>query len=384
MEAADRITYPAREMIRDAVSQAGGSEVMAVGHMNQQKNVVSLNIVARGDEVSVPALTPYMERGDVVIHNHPSGNLKPSKADLSIASRLGQDGIGFFIVDNDVENVYIVAEPFITEELKPLDPDKLADVLGPDGLLSQHIKYESRESQIEMLRQVALAFNDETILAAEAGTGVGKSFAYLFPALAWAEQNCERIVLSTATINLQQQLMDKDIPLVRKVLGNKVKAVLVKGRGNYVCRRRLAEALEEDSLFRDEADELIRIGDWASESPTGSRTDVPFLPSDDVWNGICSESDGCMGIRCSSREQCFVLKARKEAASARLLVVNHHLLFSDLSLRLSGAGFENTAVLPPFNRIIFDEAHNIEKSATSLFFQGTVKIYLKQAALQTF
>ncbi|MBI9103092.1 MAG: helicase c2 [Spirochaetales bacterium] len=367
MDADERISLPARENIKDAIFEAGGNEVMAVGHLNNQKIVTSLNVTARGDDVSVPALFPYMEKGDVVIHNHPTGKLKPSQADLSIASRLGQEGIGFYIVDNAVEEIYVVAEPVFLEELKLLDPEKLVSILGPDGLMSQLINYEARDSQLDMLRQIAHGYNDEIIIAAEAGTGVGKSFAYLIPSMAWAEQNNERIVVSTATINLQQQLIEKDIPLVQKVLGGKIKAVLVKGRGNYVCRRRLSEALEEDSLFRDESDHLMQIGGWVDESPTGSKTDLPFLPNEEVWNGICSESDGCLGLRCTQREKCFVLKARKEAASARLLVVNHHLLFSDLSLRLSGAGFENTAVLPPFNRIVFDEAHNIEKSATSFF-----------------
>ncbi len=378
MKASERISFPSREIIKDAVFEARGCEVMAVGHMNQQKIVTSLNITARGDDSSVPALTPYMEKGDVVIHNHPSGNLKPSQADLSVASRLGQEGIGFYIVDNSVEEIWVVSEPVYQEEIVLLDPDKLVDLLGPDSLLSGLIQYEARESQLNMLRQVALGYNDGTIIAAEAGTGVGKSFAYLIPSLAWVEHNNERVVLSTATINLQQQLMDKDIPLVQKIIGGKIKAVLVKGRGNYICRRRMAEALEEDSLFREDNDQLLQIGAWSRDSPTGSRTDLPFLPDDEIWNSICSESDGCLGLRCSSRETCFILRARREAASAKILVVNHHLLFSDLSLRLSGAGFENTAVLPPFNRIVFDEAHNIEKSATSYFSRELTRFSLNR------
>ena len=230
--------------------------------------------------------------------------------------------------------------------------------------------YEMRESQVGMLRAVCDSFNGDEICAAEAGTGVGKSIAYLVPAVAWAEQNGERVVVSTNTINLQQQLVEKDIPLVKRVLGVDTKVVLVKGRGNYLCQVRLAEALEEMSLFEEQDPDLLAIQEWARTTETGSRTDLSFYPADELWSRVCSEADACQGLRCRYREGCFVLRARREAASARVLVANHHLLFADLAFRMAGSGFDDPAVLPPFKRIIFDEAHNIEKAATSFFSQS--------------
>jgi ATP-dependent DNA helicase DinG len=222
-----------------------------------------------------------------------------------------------------------------------------------------------------MMRMVIRAFNEDAIAACEAGTGVGKSFAYLLPAISYALLNDQRIVVSTATITLQQQLFDKDIPLVAGVTGGKegkkVKAVLMKGRGNYLCRRRLEDALREPALDEAENEDVDRIAAWAETSGTGSRSDLAFMPREAAWSRVCSEADLCMGMRCPGRERCFVLALRREAADARILVVNHHLLFADLAARQEGAGYDNTVVLPPYSRVIVDEAHTVEGAATSFF-----------------
>ena len=369
MKASDRILSHVVEKIGDAITEAEGREILCVCSVGSDGLVESMTVAARGNEGAVPALMPFMERGDVVIHNHPSGSLRPSSADLGVASHLGNLGIGFYIVDNDVENVYVVAEAVEQHRTVPLDVDDLKTHLQPGGSLDRIASdFESRNSQIEMLDAVTRAFNGNSICVAEAGTGVGKSLAYLIPAAEWIRTNDERVVVSTATINLQQQLVDKDIPMVGRMLGFDIPAVLVKGRGNYVCLRRLAEA-EAELGFTDggEGADVESLRRWAQNSPTGSISDLPFKPDQGLWSQVCSESDSCIGLRCSLREGCFFLKARRAAAAARLLVVNHHLLFSDLSFRIAGAGFEETAVLPPFKRLVFDEAHSIENSATSFF-----------------
>ena len=371
MKAADRLTPAALRDMRQSIADASGNEVFFVGRTGEDGKVASVTVGARGNEEAVPVLAPHLGDGDVIIHNHPSGGTRPSSADLAIASRLGNQGIGFFIVDNDVEEVYVVAEPVETHEVTALDEELLASHLAPGGALSRvYPLFEERESQASMLRLVCQAFNGEEICAAEAGTGVGKSIAYLLPALAWAVQNRERVVVSTNTINLQQQLVEKDIPLVKKILGQDPKVVLVKGRGNYLCVHRLNEALEEQSLFDERDPELLSIREWARTTETGSRTDLSFYPAEETWSKVCSEADACLGLRCSHREGCFVLKARREASSAQILIANHHLLFADLAFRMAGSGFDDPAVLPPFRRVIFDEAHNVEKAASSFFSQS--------------
>lgn len=368
MNSVDRLDPEVIDAIRLAIREADGQEVLFVGKVDSDGMVESVIIAARGHEAAVPALMPHMELGDVVIHNHPSGGLRPSEADLSVASRIGNLGIGFFIVDNLVDRVYVVAEPRLLTEITELTIPDLLDLIGPRGALSREIEaYEPRDAQLTLLEAVADSFNRGSICVAEAGTGVGKSMAYLLPALKWAEQNEERVVVSTATINLQQQLVDKDIPLALRLLRSKVKTAIVKGRGNYVCLRKLAETSEEDALFGETDAELKSIAEWATVTPSGSRSDLPRYVSDQTWQRVAAEADGCLGLRCRFRERCFVLQSRREAAAAQLLVVNHHLLFSDLSLRVSGAGYDATAVLPPFRRVIFDEAHNMERNATSYF-----------------
>jgi len=205
---------------------------------------------------------------------------------------------------------------------------------------------------------------------AEAGTGVGKSFAYLLPAMRFALANKEKVVISTATITLQQQLFEKDIPLVASSMGDvKIKSVIMKGRSNYLCLRRLDDTLKEGLLFEFDKEEIDNIVKWSQNTKTGAKSELTFMPSENLWAGVCSESDLCLGNHCPWREQCFILALRKEAASAHIIVVNHHLLFADLAARYQGAGYENAVVLPPFNRLIIDEAHTIENAATSFFSQ---------------
>lgn len=377
MRAEQRLSPRAVDEIRRAVAEADGNEVFLVGEIGDDGRVLSIRVGARGNEEAVPVLGPQIGDGDCILHNHPSGGVTPSAADMAVASRLGNQGIGFYIVDNAVEEVYVVAEPVHAREAEPLDREELAGTLLPGGALGRIFpQYEKRDSQVGMLRAVCDSFNGDEICAAEAGTGVGKSLAYLLPAVAWAEQNGERVVVSTNTINLQQQLVEKDIPLVKRVLGVDTKVVLVKGRGNYLCQVRLAEALEEMSLFDERDPDLLAIREWARTTETGDRTDLSFYPADDLWSKVCSEADACLGLRCRFREVCFVLKARREAAAAKLLVANHHLLFADLAFRMAGPGFDDPAVLPAFKRIIFDEAHNIEKAATSFFSQGFSRFLL--------
>jgi ATP-dependent DNA helicase DinG len=372
-----RFTEQCIAQLRDEIADAGGNEVFALGYLDGRGMICRIRIRARGTEDSVLALgtgpgkSPAAESEappDVLIHNHPSGFLTPSDNDLRIAGRAAEEGIGAYIVDNAVKTVYVVAEPVRRRKRKTLDPETITGALREGGAVAGRLPfYEPRQAQLDLMELVIQGFNGDALVAAEAGTGVGKSFAYLLPAIHYALANEERIVISTATITLQQQLFEKDIPLVTGALNKKIKAVLMKGRGNYLCRRRLTDALREPDLEGAECEELDRISNWAETTQSGSRPDLSFVPADTVWSRVCSEAELCLGMRCPERERCFVLSLRREAADARILVVNHHLLFADLAARRKGAGYDNTVVLPPFTRVIIDEAHTAEGAATSFF-----------------
>ncbi|MFW5694843.1 MAG: helicase C-terminal domain-containing protein [Alkalispirochaeta sp.] len=356
--------------MRREIAQSEGQEVLFVGHLDHEGMVSSVEVYARGNEAAVAAPAEFCERGDIVIHNHPSGVLRPSEADVSVASRLAEHGIGSALIDNAVDRMYVLVEPVLPEETELLDEELLADMIGDNGAVAIQLPgFRPRPTQIAMLRQVTTAFNRCQIAVAEAGTGVGKSFAYLIPAVSWARANNERVVIATATINLQQQLVEHDLPLVQRSLGTSIPVALVKGRGNYVCRRKLEEQRAEAELFTD-GDSVRAISDWAETSPTGSRSDLPFPVSSEEWSRVNSEPDTCSASRCPNRERCFILNARRRAAGAKILVANHHLVFSDLAVRQAGAGYDSTAILPPFQRLVFDEAHNLERAATSFFSES--------------
>jgi len=249
-----------------------------------------------------------------------------------------------------------------------LDAEKIICALQEGGDVSRRLaSYEPRQAQIDLLSFIIRSFNEDALVMAEAGTGVGKSFAYLLPAMYFALANNEKVVISTATITLQQQLFEKDIPLVASSMNAEIKSVIMKGRGNYICLRRFDEVLREPPFFEFDSDELKKINEWAQTTKTGERSELSFMPSETAWAGVCSESDLCLGNHCPWKEQCFIFALRKEANNAHIIVVNHHLLFADLAARYQGAGYENAVVLPSFSRLIIDEAHKIENAASSFF-----------------
>ncbi|MDR0784921.1 MAG: ATP-dependent DNA helicase DinG [Treponema sp.] len=261
------------------------------------------------------------------------------------------------------------------EEKIHIDPEAVIAELEEGGAIAQKLRsYEKRQSQLDLMRLVIRGFNEDAIVAAEAGTGVGKSFAYLLPSIVFSLLNDERVIVSTATITLQQQLFEKDIPLVesaldqRMLIEKKFKVALLKGKNNYLCLRRLDDAVKEEFFFTDEEYENLKsMSEWAASSKTGSRSDMDFLPDEKVWNRVCSESDNCLGIRCTFKDLCFSMSARRNAEESQIVVVNHHLLFADIAARRGGAGYGDTAVLPAYTRVILDEGHAIEQSATSFF-----------------
>jgi ATP-dependent DNA helicase DinG len=372
-------TESAIEVMRVEIEAAGGNEVFFLGDTDEKSVVTRAVPLARGNEDAVPAITEMARPGDVVIHNHPGGTLYPSSADLSIASSIGQAGVGFYIIDNDVTEVYEVVAAFAHKKIEQLDVEALADMLLPGGAIERKLpRYEHRLQQIDMMRTAALAFNQNGIVAVEAGTGTGKTFAYLLPAIQWAKMNKERVVISTNTINLQEQLVKKDIPTLLSALDVDCKAVLVKGRGNYVCRRKLEMLDREFDLLttEDEKETLRDIMEWTKQTRDGSRSDLNFVPKFEMWEKVNSESDTCIRARCKRFSTCFVNRARREAASADLLIVNHHLLFADLSVRGLKGNYTDMAILPGYRRIIIDEAHNIEDSASSYFGGRVTKMGL--------
>ncbi len=239
----------------------------------------------------------------------------------------------------------------------------VADVLGPGGELSRLLPgWESRTQQVAMAELVAQGLAAPSHVICEAPTGVGKSFAYLVPVIQHALATSTKVVISTATIALQEQLVRKDIPLLQQIFPE-LKAVLVKGRQNYVSVRRLGLAYDgQQALFetREEAQALRQVADWAhNEAEVGDREELGWEPQASVWRQVQSDRTNCLGRKCPEFGSCFFYAARQRMEGAQLLVVNHHLYFSDLGLREEAGG-----ILPPHQVVVFDEAHALEDVAT--------------------
>ena len=254
-------------------------------------------------------------------------------------------------------------------------PITLRDIFSPGGLIAQHLDgYEFREEQLQMAHEISRAFTASEHLIVEAGTGVGKSFAYLIPAVSLALKAEETVVISTNTISLQEQLITKDIPFLQRILPRDFNAVLAKGRGNYLSRRRLSTLLmAQRGLFdtMEEVEQVAEIEEWAEHTHDGSRADLPWQPFPQVWNKVASDRDNCLGRQCPTYNACFYFNARREMREADLLIVNHHLLFSDLAIRKNNDG---AGILPDYDYLIIDEAHHLEATATkhaSLEFSNT-------------
>jgi ATP-dependent DNA helicase DinG len=242
----------------------------------------------------------------------------------------------------------------------------MEEIFGPEGLIARaHPEYEYRPGQVQMAEAVLRAFEDKRHLIVEAGTGTGKTLAYLVPAIAAATARGGRVIISTGTKNLQEQLMEKDIPFLQNVLPRKFSAAYMKGRSNYACLQRIKRAESSPVLDGlDELDYFDEVRQWTRESQTGDRAELTSLPENlSFWRHIDARSEICVGQKCPEYDPCFITRMRQRAMDADIVIVNHHLFFADLALRNSEYG----QVLPDYSAVIFDEAHQIEDVAAEYF-----------------
>jgi ATP-dependent DNA helicase DinG len=261
---------------------------------------------------------------------------------------------------------FILTEHNLTPNDTGIHDSEVERIFGDSGLLSSSIQgYRSRQAQIEMAKAIAQAIAGQQTLLAEAGTGTGKTFAYLIPALLWGG----KVIVSTGTKNLQDQLYLRDIPTIKKVLRAPVSIALLKGRANYLCHFHLERTLQNGRLTsREDVGYLRDISRFIKTTSSGDKAELTRVPETaPVWSLVTSTKDNCMGSECQYYQDCFVMKARKEAQQADVVVVNHHLFFADLALKDTGIA----ELLPSANTVIFDEAHQLPETAT-LFFGDSI------------
>ncbi len=272
-----------------------------------------------------------------------------------------------------------------------MNQQQIYEIFDQDGLLCNNLdSYEFREGQLKMALDVLQCYEENCIGAIEAGTGIGKSYAYLVPAilhtlktkglkLKEAQEEAseskgkasaqERTVIATSTVNLQRQLMDKDIPTLLQILDVDCSVAFAVGRNHYICLRRLAAEVESNALFQDDlSSEIMLLNRYANNSETGLKEDFPGHVDGAVWASICSDSDMCISGKCPFYNKCFYFKAKRKLLDSSIIVCNHHLLFVDSHARyMDEIDYKEDAVLPGFEHLVIDEAHNIERTATDLF-----------------
>ncbi len=240
--------------------------------------------------------------------------------------------------------------------------DELEAILGPAGALAGALPgYEHRQDQLAMARAVARALRDRSYLVVEAGTGTGKTLAYLVP----AALSGRKVVVSTATKTLQEQIWTRDLPLLAEKAGLPIRAAYLKGRANYYCLARGGKFAERPTFAnREEAALWPRVEEWVRYTETGDRSEIDLPDQYGPWRELSASGETCLGKDCDRYQECFVNLARAKAAAADLVLVNHHLFFADLAMRTSRSGVE---VLPPYEAVVFDEAHVLEDVATEYF-----------------
>jgi ATP-dependent DNA helicase DinG len=370
VDAPELLTQEVIDYIVEEIEKNDGQEIAFVGNVDRAGIVFEIEVLAYGNDNSAPVILMDTLQGDVLLHNHPSDEpsedvLRASEADITLATELANKKIGFYIIDNKCKTVNVIYKP---EPRFYLDQKEIEDIFDAGGLLSKNIAYfEPRAEQIDLVRGMIEAINDSRILISEAGTGTGKSLSYLIPSAVWAVQNKKRVIVSTQTINLQQQIFNKDMLIVQKIvrqyLDKEVHFSVLIGKGNYLCKKKLYELIKDkekhDSLFDDETDyEMIQsIEEWSRTCTEGTIGEFGGFVKDEVWEELACDTMGCRRRKCVFYGDCFYYKARLEAEKANMIIVNHSLVFSTIDAE------SHRSSLPFFSGVVFDEAHHLEDVA---------------------
>jgi ATP-dependent DNA helicase DinG len=264
------------------------------------------------------------------------------------------------------------ATPISITPAPPENLPNLHDFFAPGGILSRSsLAFEHRRGQYDMARAIESAFKEKRHLIVEAGTGTGKTLAYLLPAIRMARERNQRIIISTGTKNLQEQLYFKDVPFLESLLGP-LKVCYMKGRANYLCRHKLY-ALRDNPILHglEEIDQFHQIATWEKNTETGDRAELNHLPeSSPLWSKIDARTEACLGQTCPDWERCFVTTMRRKALESDIVIVNHHLFFADLNIKQQAANAPDAGILPEAACVIFDEAHELEDIASNYFGIG--------------
>ena len=318
-----------------------------------------------------------VKRDEVVIRITKPNQLYPNDLELELSEELfNRRNIAYCLLSSDLDDFYFIQDIDRTN-LEKID---IEDYFSKEGILVNEIKgFEHRHEQEEMAKNIQNAVNNNKKIIVEAGTGTGKTLAYLIPAIKWAIVNKKKVIIATNTINLQEQLLLKDIPLAKSVIKDEFSYALVKGRTNYLCKRlftelSLGKSVDIETFSMEAREQIEYILKWGNKTKTGDKAELPFEVYPDVWELVQSTTELCLGKKCPFRKECFHMKTRMKKMEADILISNHHVFFSDLNVRAETDFDSEYLILPRYDMVIFDEAHNIESVARSYFSVEVSKI----------
>ncbi|MFZ8073589.1 ATP-dependent DNA helicase [Fusobacterium watanabei] len=377
MDIKDRFSKESLQTIKKYLEEQNNKSMIFKATFDEDEKIQKPFFLSLYKKKSFEETLTKVGKNEVVIRTTKPNQLYPSDMELELSEELyTRRNIAYCLLSSDLDDFYFVQD---IDRIFLEDID-IKNYFSKDGILAKEIKgFEYRQEQEEMAQYIQEAINEDRKIIVEAGTGTGKTLAYLIPAIKWAVANKKKVIIATNTINLQEQLLLKDIPLAKSIIKDEFFYVLVKGRNNYVCKRLFNElALGKNidiETFSIEAREQIEyILKWGNKTKTGDKAELPFEVYPDVWELVQSTTELCLGKKCPYRKECFYMKTRMEKMEADILISNHHVFFADLNVRAETDFDSEYLILPRYDMVIFDEAHNIESVARSYFSVEVSKI----------
>ena len=377
MDIRDRFSEESLQTIKKYLEEHNNKSMIFKATFDENEKIQKPFFLSLYKKKSFEETLTKVGKNEVVIRTTKPNQLYPSDMELELSEELyTRRNIAYCLLSSDLDDFYFVQDidRIFLEEID------IENYFAKDGILAKEIKgFEYRQEQEEMAQYIQDAINEDRKIIIEAGTGTGKTLAYLIPSIKWAVTNKKKVIIATNTINLQEQLLLKDIPLAKSIIKDEFSYVLVKGRNNYVCKRLFNELVLGKSIdietFSMEAREQIEyILKWGNKTKTGDKAELPFEVYPDVWELVQSTTELCLGKKCPYRKECFYMKTRMEKMEADILISNHHVFFADLNVRAETDFDSEYLILPRYDMVIFDEAHNVESVARSYFSVEVSKI----------
>lgn len=376
MNIRDRFSEESLETIKQYLEENENKSIMIKATFDENEIIQKPFFLCQYKKRTFEETLSKINKNEVVIRTTKPNQLYPSDQELEVSEEIyNRRNIAYCLLSSDLDDFYFVQD---------IDRIYLKSVavnedFSKEGTLVKTAGFEYRKEQEDMALAVEQAINEDKKLIVEAGTGTGKTLAYLIPAIKWAVANKKKVIIATNTINLQEQLLQKDIPLAQSIIKDEFSYALVKGRNNYVCKRlfnelALGKNIDIESYSPDAMEQIEYILKWGNKTKSGDKADLPFEVLPEVWELIQSTTELCIGKKCPYRKECFYMKTRMEKLEADILISNHHVFFADLNVRAETDFDSEYLILPRYDMVIFDEAHNIETVARSYFSVEVSKI----------